>query len=179
VHWTRNHLTGLTGALIYRVHQWWRPILRRCAGGREEGLSHRGVLPWHSLNIGVWLLLVNLHGAKRCSKPPKARDTGENGGSLGDYRATTSPGKWVRRQGNIVPQTHPPREIFYPPRLSTLRSARIVTLARIAERSSPAARYTASEDLFVHYTMAIFISRSDRAHLGAFYFKICTALGQA
>jgi hypothetical protein len=53
-----------------------------------------------------------------------------------------------------------------PPRLSTLRRAQIATPARIAARSSPAARYTASEDLFVHFTMAIFVSRSDRAHLG-------------
>jgi hypothetical protein len=62
----------LTGASIYRVHQRWRPILRRCAGGREEGLSHRDVLPWHSLDIGVWLSLVNLHGAQRHGKLAKA-----------------------------------------------------------------------------------------------------------
>jgi hypothetical protein len=50
---------------------------------------------------------------------------------------------------------------------------------RGSRRSSLAARYTASEDLFMHCTMAIFVSRSDRAHLGVIYFKICTALGQA
>jgi hypothetical protein len=70
-------------------------------------------------------------------------------------------------------------KIFYSPQLSTLRRARIVTPARIVARSSPATRYTASEDLFIHCTMAIFVSRSDRAHLGAIYFKLCLALGQA
>jgi hypothetical protein len=68
----RNNLMELAGALIYCVHQQWRPILRRCAGGREEGLSHRGILSWHSLDIGGWLSLVNLHGAKRHGKLPKA-----------------------------------------------------------------------------------------------------------
>jgi hypothetical protein len=37
VHWVRNNLAELTGASIYRVHQWWRPIWRRHDGGRREG----------------------------------------------------------------------------------------------------------------------------------------------
>jgi hypothetical protein len=45
--WMRNNLAELTGASIYRVHQLWRPILRRCAGGRREGkftdASYRGI----------------------------------------------------------------------------------------------------------------------------------------
>jgi hypothetical protein len=36
--WTRNNLAELTGASIYRVHQWLHPILRRCGGGRREGM---------------------------------------------------------------------------------------------------------------------------------------------
>jgi hypothetical protein len=72
VHWARNNLTELNGASIYSGHQRWHPILRRCAGGRGEGLSHHSILPWHSLDIGVQLSLVNLHGSKRCGKPPKA-----------------------------------------------------------------------------------------------------------
>ena len=62
-------------------------------------MSHRGVLPWHSLDIGVWLSLVNLHVSKRCGKPPKAWRNRGNGGSHGDECVATSPGKWVRRQG--------------------------------------------------------------------------------
>jgi hypothetical protein len=70
--WMRNYLAELTGASIYRVLRRWHQILRRCACGREEELSHRDVLLWHSLDIGVWLSLVNLHDAKRRGKQPKA-----------------------------------------------------------------------------------------------------------
>jgi hypothetical protein len=46
VHWARNNLTELTGRSIYSDHQWWHPILRRCAGGRGgrefTGASGRG-----------------------------------------------------------------------------------------------------------------------------------------
>jgi hypothetical protein len=62
VHWTRNNLTELTGALIYRVHQRWRPIWRNRAGGREEGMSHRGDLPWCSLVEELRRSLVNYYG---------------------------------------------------------------------------------------------------------------------
>jgi hypothetical protein len=45
--WMRNNLAELTGASSYRVHQWWRPILRRCAGGRRERrfivVGYRGI----------------------------------------------------------------------------------------------------------------------------------------
>jgi peptidoglycan/xylan/chitin deacetylase (PgdA/CDA1 family) len=45
--WMRNNLAELTRASIYRVHQWWHPILRRCAGGRREGrfngTGYRGI----------------------------------------------------------------------------------------------------------------------------------------
>jgi hypothetical protein len=65
VHWMRNNLTELTGALIYMVHQQCRPSWRNRVGGREEGMSHRGDLLWRSLDKGVRLLLVSLHGSKR------------------------------------------------------------------------------------------------------------------
>jgi hypothetical protein len=96
VHWTRNNLTELTGTSIYRVHQRWHQILRRCAGGRGEGLSHSGVLPWHSLDIGVRLSLVNLHGVKRCGNRLRHGATEGNSGSHGDDHAATSSGKWVQ-----------------------------------------------------------------------------------
>jgi hypothetical protein len=38
--------------------------------------------------------------------------TEENGDSLGDDRATTSLGKWVRRQGNTVLRLHPRQYLF-------------------------------------------------------------------
>ena len=45
--WMRNNLAELTGASIYRVHQRWRLIWRRRAGGRREGevtgASYRGI----------------------------------------------------------------------------------------------------------------------------------------
>jgi hypothetical protein len=47
VHWTHNNLAELTRASIYRVHQRWRPILRRCVGGRRKGrftgAGYRGI----------------------------------------------------------------------------------------------------------------------------------------
>jgi hypothetical protein len=70
--WMRNNLAELTGAAIYRLHQRWHPIWIKCAGDRREGLSHCGVLRWHSPDLGGWLSLVNLHGAKRRDKLPKA-----------------------------------------------------------------------------------------------------------
>jgi hypothetical protein len=60
-------------------------------------------------------------------------------------------------------------KIFHSHRLSTLRRARIMTPARITARSSPAARYTASEDLFVHCTMVIFASLSDSTISGTIF----------
>jgi hypothetical protein len=46
VHWVRNNLVELTGASIYRIHQRWRPIWRRRAGGQRKekasNMSYRG-----------------------------------------------------------------------------------------------------------------------------------------
>jgi hypothetical protein len=44
------------------------PNLRREAGRRGEGMSHCGDLPWHSLDKGVRLSLVNLYGSRRRGK---------------------------------------------------------------------------------------------------------------
>jgi hypothetical protein len=55
--------------------------------------------------------------------------TGENGGSLDDDRAATSPGKWVR-QGNTVLRLHPRRDLFTKsryPRVTGRESEREVT----------------------------------------------------
>jgi hypothetical protein len=68
--WMCNNLAELTGAAIYKLHRRWRPIRRKCAGGRREELSHCGVLPWNSPDLGGWLSLVNLHGAKQRGKLP-------------------------------------------------------------------------------------------------------------
>jgi hypothetical protein len=38
--------------------------------------------------------------------------TEENGDSLGDDRVATSPGKWVRQQGNTLLRLHPRRDLF-------------------------------------------------------------------
>jgi hypothetical protein len=35
----RDYLAELTGAVIYRFHRRWHPILRRRAGGWREGRS--------------------------------------------------------------------------------------------------------------------------------------------
>jgi hypothetical protein len=98
-HWARNNLAEQAGASIYRGFERWLRIWKGGAGSRGEGMSHRGILPWHSLVKGVRLSLVNLHGSKRHGKPPKAWRDRWNGGSHGDDRAATSLGKWVRRQG--------------------------------------------------------------------------------
>ena len=36
VHWVRNNLVDLVDHSIYIIHQWWRPIWRRRAGGRRK-----------------------------------------------------------------------------------------------------------------------------------------------
>jgi hypothetical protein len=46
VFWLRDNLTELTTPSIYSVREWWRLILRSCAGGRREeectGAGDRG-----------------------------------------------------------------------------------------------------------------------------------------
>jgi hypothetical protein len=42
--------------------------LRREAGGRGEGMSHCGDLLWPSLDKGIGLSLVSLHGSKQRGK---------------------------------------------------------------------------------------------------------------
>jgi hypothetical protein len=37
--WLRDNLTELVVPSIYSVREWWRLILRSCAGGRREGKS--------------------------------------------------------------------------------------------------------------------------------------------
>jgi hypothetical protein len=44
--WMSNDLTELTGAIIYRIYRRWRPILRRCAGGRSERRVTSDDLSW-------------------------------------------------------------------------------------------------------------------------------------
>jgi hypothetical protein len=78
-------------------------------------MSHRGDLPWRSLDKGVWLLL---HGSKRRGKTTQGVAQ-LNDGVHGDDRAATLPGKWARRQGKIVPQVHLLCDISYPESLST------------------------------------------------------------
>jgi hypothetical protein len=107
VHWACNNIVEQAGASIYRGFERQLRILKGSAGGREEGMSHRGVLLWHSLDKGVRLPLVNPHSSKRCGKPPKAWRNRGNSGSHDDDRAAMSLGKWVRRQASTVPQTHP------------------------------------------------------------------------
>jgi hypothetical protein len=47
-------------------------------------------------------------------KRPKAWRDRMNGGSHGDDRAATSPGKWARRHGKTVPHVHLLCDISYP-----------------------------------------------------------------
>jgi hypothetical protein len=51
-----DYLAELIGAAIYKFQERWR------AGGRREGLSHRGVLPWHSLVEELRLSQVSYYG---------------------------------------------------------------------------------------------------------------------
>jgi hypothetical protein len=162
VHWARNNLTELTGASIYSDHQRRCPILRRCAGGRGEGLSHRSVLPWHSLDIGVRLSLVNLHGSKRCGKPPKAwhnrgkrrqprrrscgHVAGQVGTAIGQYSAPNSSTMKIFSWPVVIHTTE-----------GTNRSR------RESERESPTMRFSAPAIFCRYCTMAISIRASDKA----------------
>jgi hypothetical protein len=158
--WMCNNLAELTRAAIYRLHQRWRPIWRKHADGRREELSHYGVLPWHSLAEKLRWSQVSCYGWQR---------RGERVTAWHDHRERHTPrrrplghvaGKWMRRQSETVPQVHPRRRSFHQESLSARYWVRIVAPTRIQERVT-AAKCNEPEDLFVHCTMVIIISRSD------------------
>jgi hypothetical protein len=62
VRWVCDYLAELTGAAIYKFQEQWHPILQWHASGRREGLSHRGVLSWHSLFEELCLSQVSYYG---------------------------------------------------------------------------------------------------------------------
>jgi hypothetical protein len=87
----RNNLAELIGTSFYRVHQRWRPILIRCAGGRREGrftgAGYRGNHwlrsydgHWWAISASNDVVKGSLHGA-----------IAVNSVHLGDGRSATSP----------------------------------------------------------------------------------------
>jgi hypothetical protein len=69
--WMRNDLTELTGAVIYRVYWWWRPILRRCTSGWSERRVTGGDLSWRLRGNKLRQSLGNDHDSQRRGKIAK------------------------------------------------------------------------------------------------------------
>jgi hypothetical protein len=146
--WMRNNLVELTGAAIYRLHRRWRPIWRKCVGSLREGLSHCGVLPWHSVAEELRRSLVNYYGWQQHGervtawrnhderRTPRRRSLGH----IAD--------KWMMRQSGHSVATPSSARSFHHESLSTRYWARIIEPAWIRARGSPAARGDAPKDLF-------------------------------
>jgi hypothetical protein len=62
VRWVCDYLAELMARLIYRARGRWLLIWAWRAGGRREGLSHRGNLPWQSLVEELRLSPVSYYG---------------------------------------------------------------------------------------------------------------------
>jgi hypothetical protein len=62
---------------------------------------------WHSPDLGEWLYRLTSMVQSDVVNYLRRDATEENDDSLGDDRVATSPGKWVRRQGNTVLRLHP------------------------------------------------------------------------
>jgi hypothetical protein len=60
--WMGNYPMELMEYSIYRVSERWCPIRKDCAGDREEEMSHRCGLPWHSLVEGLRRSLASCCG---------------------------------------------------------------------------------------------------------------------
>jgi hypothetical protein len=127
----RNNLVKLTGAAIYRLHRWWRPIWRKRASGRREGLSHCGVLPWHSLAEELRRSLVNYYGWQR---------HGERVTSWCNHGERRTPrrrplghvtGKWMMRQSGHNAPTSSTARSFHQESLSVCYWAQIAAPTQI------------------------------------------------
>jgi hypothetical protein len=121
VHWVRNNLAELTGASIYRFHQWWRSILRRRAVDRREGkspgsanvaLTEARLPAMDGLPIAVHCDMVMLLGTWRMGgkRPMPAR-------IISAGRRTSGYGE----PSSDRVRANPGAKIFYSPRLSSLR----------------------------------------------------------
>jgi hypothetical protein len=62
VHWVQNYLAEPAGTPIYNFQGRWLLILAWGDGGRREGMSHRGDLPWRSLVEELRRSLVSYYG---------------------------------------------------------------------------------------------------------------------
>jgi hypothetical protein len=139
--WMRNYLAELTGASIYRSHRRWRPIWRKCAGGQREGrftdAGYRGI-HWFMVYGGhYWVFMA-------CDEwwdDLRRVITELHGGTTATVAQPCRWCKWVRRQGETVPQVHPRRRSFHQESLSARYWARIVAPARIRAWGSSAMRY--------------------------------------
>jgi hypothetical protein len=105
--WMRNNLEELTGVAIYRLHRRWRPIRRKRAGGRREGVSHRRGLSWLSLAEELRWSLVSYFGWQRHGERVTAWRNRDERCTPRRRPLSHVAGKWVRHLGRNVLQTHP------------------------------------------------------------------------
>jgi hypothetical protein len=129
--WVRNNLAELTATSIYRVHQRWRPILRRCARGQREGkftdASYCGI-HWHTDSEDRQATCdQRRHGNKAVAWQARI-----NGDHHRDGRAATSWRKWMRRQSDHSALTSSTARSFHQESLSARYWAWIAAPVRIA-----------------------------------------------
>jgi hypothetical protein len=148
VHWVHNNLTDLVDHSIYRSQQRWRPIWRRCAGGRrEEKFTGAGCHGFHWSNDlddglaiygGLWR-----HGETADGVAGPRGTAARRGGRAATLRRNRA---WWQSNCSVpsssLAQDLSPREVNHMP-LGTNRSAGVNPGA-----GSPAARFSASTDLF-------------------------------
>jgi hypothetical protein len=72
VYWMRDYLAKSMARSIYRARGRWLLNLEWRAGGRREGMSHRGDLPWRSSVEELRRLLDSHYGSRRRGKWHKA-----------------------------------------------------------------------------------------------------------
>jgi hypothetical protein len=71
VRWMHDYLAELTARSIYRARGRWRPILRRCAGGRSERRVTGGNLSWRLRGNKLRRSLGNDHDSRQRGKVAK------------------------------------------------------------------------------------------------------------
>jgi hypothetical protein len=162
VYRVHNYLAEQAGAAIYRLHQRWRPISRRRAGGRRGRRLLARVKPWLSPWQGHrrWTtysssLLRRVNVLRHVAHGRQAINAGE------DHFGRSQP-KWVRQTHRRSGPSLSSAKVFTPPWLSPHQRARIAAMAQITAQRSPVARGAELVILFSHCTMVVTIRASDR-----------------
>ena len=135
MYWVRKILADLVDHSIYRIYQWWRPIWREHAGGRRGGkVTSASVIV--ALTVAKPPAMDGLTTTVHCDVL-KLLGTWRKDGKRPTPVRIISAGHRQSGYGELssdLVRAYLGTKIFYSPRLSTLRRARIRTPARIAAK---------------------------------------------